>query len=855
MPRDRRLLAWGVLAAVLACWPSFGRSQTGLDAPADLPPVAVARIGTAGLWHAGGRSPMILGDDGTVLSVASAHNASISLGWWDVPRGRPIRSIDADDVPPLRSPRLFDRQRRLAGLRQSHTLVVVDLQAGKVVLSKDLPVVGRAQDLAVSPDGNTVAVPGHQNTVLVSTRSGEVLRMWKGLTGASVGFRPDGKAIAVATGQWSRKTHRGAILLMDVETGEQLARSPSDWDRMYTAVRFADDGRHAVAWARIRDPDVHVFDAETFRHVRTFTPKTPRRAVALGGRSLAVATDAAIHVWDLATGRRLARLRAEAGVGEGGMAIRGDGRTLATLDRHGCVDLRRVATDESLAPPWIVPKTITALAVEDGAEVVWTGDSGGRVVRWEAGPDGYRMNNGRDALAHRFDGPVGKLSPAPALDGLVAFAPGERVLIGMTEACRVTAMPGFGRAGSWEAALAGVLTRGGRRLLRMDVRGAVRALDLRSGEVSVLLAGAEEAADDESSASIHSASFSADEQWAAIDRRGSTELVHLSTGERALLEVPRRASASRFGPMCDVVVSACGGRDGVTLRVWELDSLGPVGGVAVEADASSGTGPVFLGPGRVVAGGDHAGRVRLMALAGVRRAGRVMGQFPRADEEASRRGTVSMSALGPRLTAMAASPDGRRLVTAATDTTALVWDVAKYLDPPSPPAVAGASLEELWAMLGQAEASKGYPAVVEMAGREGSAAFLAERLKPITSASDREVAVLISQLDSSEYRRRREAFEKLQELGPGVSAPLRKALADGRVGAESRARIEAMLRSLQTVAGGASLRGRRAVRVLERIGGAAARAAIAKVAEGEAKALLTRAAVAALGRMAVRRGE
>jgi WD40 repeat protein len=858
MPRDVRslivlLFLTGVVASSCPAGP-----DASLDPPADLPPGAIARIGTPDLHHPGGRfgDVFCLDDAGrSVLSVAKSRDAQITLAWWDVRGGRMTRSIQAGDVPPLRRARLFDRQRRLAGISKVNRLIVVDLQAGRVVLAKDLPVVGRAQDLSVAPDGNTLAVCGHENSVLVETASGQIKRTWKGLTGASVDIRPDGKAIAVATGQWSRKTHHHAIVLLDAATGEEIARSPSDWDRTYTEVRFAEDGKHVLAWARIRDPEVLVFDAETFRHVRSFRPDTPRRAVAVGGGALAMATDAAIDVWDLATGRRLAKLRPDAGVNEGGLAIGADGKMLATLDIHCCVDLRRVATDESLAPLRVVPKVISALAVEEDARVVWTGDWSGRVVRWVAGPDGYRMNNGRDVLAHRFSGQVFALRPAPALGGLVASARGEGVLIDMNESCRVTALPGFTGPGRVEGSFDGALTRGGRRMVQMDDRGTVRALDLGTGDVSVLLEGAEEAPDDESDASIRYAAFSADEQWAAIDRSGATELVHLPTGERIVLDGPRRAAGTLFGPFSDVVITARSMRKGETrLLVRELDSMGVVGDEAIRGSDLS-CRPVFLGDGRILAVCSRSGRVRLVDICRVRSVVTLQGHSVWADVKDERKARRAGSPAGPGIARMGASPDGRRLVTAATDTTVLVWDVAKYLDPPSAPQLAEASLATLWGLLAQADASLGYPASLEMARREGAEALLAERLEPIKPASPRVISVLIAKLDSAEYRQRREAHRQLESLGPVAAGPLRDAIKAGRVGAESRSRVEALLDAWESVAGGANLRARRAVRVLERIGSEGARATIAKIAAGEEKALLTRAAKAALRRMKDRAGQ
>src|SRR5262249_36646739 len=129
--------------------------------------------------------------------------------------------------------------------------------------------------------------------------------------------------------------------------------------------------------------------------------------------------------------------------------------------------------------------------------------------------------------------------------------------------------------------------------------------------------------------------------------------------------------------------------------------------------------------------------------------------------------------------------------------------------------------------------------------------YLKGKLQPAQSASD-QMRELLPQLDSEKYATREAAFGALKKLGPIIEADLLTAL-QGKVSQEVRKRLQKLVDGWDKRPTSAEeLRGVRAIQVLERIGSAEARAALARVAEGAPGAWLTQQARLALKRLGQR---
>lgn len=199
---------------------------------------------------------------------------------------------------------------------------------------------------------------------------------------------------------------------------------------------------------------------------------------------------------------------------------------------------------------------------------------------------------------------------------------------------------------------------------------------------------------------------------------------------------------------------------------------------------------------------------------------------------------------------LAFSPDGRRLVSSARDTTLLVWDLT--LGSRGAPLVLAAPkrLEQLWTDLAEGDASAAYRAMAELAAAGDRAADLLERrLRPVTGERLRQ---LLADLDSDQFAVRETASQGLADLGDEVEVALQKLVLESK-SAEVRNRAQKLLDDLelasQLLYGGESIRRGRGVQVLEWTGSPRARQVLEGLAGGDPLALRTREARAALERL------
>jgi hypothetical protein len=197
------------------------------------------------------------------------------------------------------------------------------------------------------------------------------------------------------------------------------------------------------------------------------------------------------------------------------------------------------------------------------------------------------------------------------------------------------------------------------------------------------------------------------------------------------------------------------------------------------------------------------------------------------------------------------SPDGKTLVTGATDGTGLVWDVAANVQPAlqAGQQIRAEELATAWQALVGEDAVRAFDGITKLVlAHKQSVPFLSERLKPAATPHENDLPRWIAELDSGEFKVRNRASAAIRGIGPTAAAALRKVLTT-KPSLEVRQRVLAILADMeQYKLTGENLRVVRAIEALEMIGNAEARKVLTTLAGGAALAPATEAARAALAR-------
>ena len=346
-----------------------------------------------------------------------------------------------------------------------------------------------------SPDGRLLATLTEDGTTLWDTatwrRAGPPLRGEPG--GDGLAFSPDGRTLAVAGGA-------GHVELWDVTTRRVVRRltdpAAVPGQAALGAVAFSPDGTVVTAGG-VDTNHVTLWNVATGRVVgRPITPHAHEsgvQSVAFSPDSKRIAVEAerrTVGIWDVATGRRVARLAVGGDVVEEAIYADG-GRTLITSDDSGAVTFTDVATRKQARPPLSVgdspaislalspDERLLAVASFDGSVHVWdvrTGIPYGAPLQADSSPvsdvafspDGARLVTAQlgSAVIWSMTGEraIGRpIGGERALVTGVAFAPDARWLLA-------------GRLGG-DAVVVDVAT--GKQLRRLEVGPVVSSVAVR----------------------------------------------------------------------------------------------------------------------------------------------------------------------------------------------------------------------------------------------------------------------------------------------------------------------------------------------------------------------------------------
>jgi WD40 repeat protein len=583
-----------------------------------------------------------------------------------------------------------------------------------------------------------------------------------------------------------------------------------------SALAFSPDGKLLITAGR--DGDVKIWDAATSKEVRTIAKAYPgwieTLAVTPDGKSLACAgQDGIIRHWNLTTGAALDAVDGHGGR-VSGVSVTPDGAVAVTscADRRLCLwDL--ITGREQGVIPLPPPHAYwpTAVMAPDGRTVVVTGAE--KLTAWNVA-DGQQVP---------LFGPLAELK-----SGRVEFA-GD-----------------------------------GKSLLALEP-SAVTLLDWPSGKLRrkfTMPAPLQQPGESHCDA----AALSADGRWLATvghrawhrDERGMRfgyasdgvlDLWDAVTGERVhrLVDGGSVARTALFTAEGDLLFAGAG-----NLHPRAGDAKAPLKGEFHLIDALTGRLKLSFEPAPQLPGSTR----RYNSAMGIAPNGRSIfcsGNDGVIHIYETASGKIRRSLVRHRdyISALAFTRDGRRLLSASNDLTALVWDIA--LTAAGPTSAAAPSPDEqtrLWERLSGPDAKDAYLAMTTLAAQPKVAtAMIRAHIKPaVSSPTDATLDRLVAELGDDAFAVRERATRELDELGEAAVAGMRGRLAPSAT-LETQRRIVRFLdkHDPATITPG-QLREIRSLEILEQLPGPDGRVALEELAKGAPNARVTRAAVGALAR-------
>lgn len=230
---------------------------------------------------------------------AAAGTESGRIVWWNLTRGKVLRSVGTEQANPLLG---FSRDgQRLAAVSVDGA-VRTFAAAVLAPLASYEAIVARADAVALDPDARRAAVAAAGALLIRDTVTGqltEAIHPARPLSAVGV----DGTASRIALG-----TAGGEIAVVTVRTGAlRWLKGHSDEVR---ALALSDDGRWLASGAA--DATARIWDLDAAANGARILPQTKSVnavAVSADGKTVATAGDeGVVHLWDIAAARQVASL-------------------------------------------------------------------------------------------------------------------------------------------------------------------------------------------------------------------------------------------------------------------------------------------------------------------------------------------------------------------------------------------------------------------------------------------------------------------------------------------------------------------------------------------------------------------
>jgi WD40 repeat protein len=824
-----------------------------------LPPGAVTRMGSLRFRHDGRVVQLHFLDGGKTLVSAGGGKVC----FWEVPGGKETRSkrIPGDIWAMTRDGRFVASAVR----GKTTTKLETDVEVWDMQQSKRSQVCrGNAQILravALSPDGQTLAVSGEDNTLRIwKVSTGEQLHVLKQEKYAahSLAFSANGGLLAWGETAPNVVIERGkddrSIHIFDVQKGKQVHQF-KNLEGFPLEVAFSPvadlvaDGFGPRLW-NLKNPERGQALEENctnpdFRP--TFSPDGSHLAV-----SAVYNNNNEILVWDL----RAKALVSEIPLGErfsvinNVLAISPDNKLIAVGLQNGDIGVWRIATKEEFTEhSTLVDGEFQSLMAAPDGKIALTLTSDGLLLGWDVlkGKELYRLNLHKLGGVRTLTGPAGNRFAVTAHNGLFTQVTLHDLTTGkplkMIEVENDLPNGLFLAMGTAFFPDGKLLVTTGKQLRFWDTEtGKERHLL----EAPVELASTVAFSPDGKRLAVHS--LEADSLKPNLNARPKLEdaeplgkpiqVFNTTTGKlERQLSGARNAGTAMFFVTQDVVpfvgiafagdVFVWDGMNERPLKHWRY---------MIGRNITRTTPQVIMSP-------DGRFLVRLFGGAAPLLVEVATGEFVGNHLGIEgHRGAVTGSCF---------VDGGRRLITAGTDNTLLTWDWVGLLAHLEDSSVAEpAQQRDWWTDLESLKASVGVRAVAFLTqDPKDTIPLLREQLKAVPPRDARRIARLITSLDDDAFETREAARKELQELGELADPELRAALKAPH--SENHRRLLADLVAELAVRrqDPGTLRSIRAIQVLEYIGTAEAQEILTALAKGEPLARQTKEAQAALARL------
>jgi WD40 repeat protein len=638
----------------------------------DLPPGAVARLGSLHLLHGPGVRDAVFSADGKTLLSAGAD----ALRFWDVASGSQTRAIELQHLQVHANLNSYVRA-RLSGDGKLLATVHVDnwgksslIQIWDAATGRKLREIagpgGYYEAFELSLDGKRLAMstfdaggqkPGR--IVVWETADGKLLRRLEG-SRAAVAFSPDGKFLASAVPESGTPPTKQTLFICNLATGRQVQEIELEASAWVGSLTFSPDGKFLAAGLHDAGTKFRTrrWDVTTGKEIAGF-----EKPVAFGvcfspdGKLLAVQGGdrqaAEIQLLDAATGKAVRRLPGS-DRWDRVAVFSADGRTLAVLGSR--LRLFDVATGQEHHPAGGQRGPVSFLTFAADGKSLVVADAAG-AGHWDLGTAKEQRRLTPGGQSHGWDG---KVLTTLGSDHLHRWDPVTGKSLPGIEWQRPKGMGRLGRfSGFGPAALSpdGRLLAVGDSNLMRHAMGSMPPPNPTPVHLRDLAAGAAFRSFGAHDDDLFALAFSADGKTLATVGRLGAYLWETATGKkRATLEQGAAQPSGeplllQFTPDGKVVALAA---DEKAVHLMDTATGKKQGSLTVPAGVRLRS-LAFAPDGKLAAAGCASGEVRIWDVASGKERRVLTGH----------RGAVG---------AVAFSADGKRLASGSDDTTVLVWD-------------------------------------------------------------------------------------------------------------------------------------------------------------------------------------